>query len=124
MKTALRPKRLAEMYNGSAVETDKSAPAGIGAVIPAKRDRADATPVALPLHCQLVRQSRRSRDIPFVRTGIPLETNGAYIHLQSTLYQYLQTLRLKIEEALLTYYRVHKSTHERDPHADKHHCRL
>ena len=50
MNPALARNNDAEMYNGKDVETASKIPVSIGTVIPASRDRADATPVALPLY--------------------------------------------------------------------------
>ena len=48
MKTALARKRPAAMYRGRDLDIARMIPVRMGAVMPAKRDRADAMPVALP----------------------------------------------------------------------------
>ena len=50
MKPALASRRPAAIYNGNEVEKASRTPVIIGAVIPARRDKADAIPVALPLN--------------------------------------------------------------------------
>jgi hypothetical protein len=49
MKAAVASNRDAAIYKGSEVEKASKTPVIIGAVMPARRDRADAMPVALPL---------------------------------------------------------------------------
>lgn len=48
MNPAVASRSPAAMYNGSDMEITSRMPVIIGAVMPAKRDRADAIPVALP----------------------------------------------------------------------------
>jgi len=50
MKPALASRRPDAMYNGNDVEKARRTPVIIGAVIPARRDKAEAIPVALPLN--------------------------------------------------------------------------
>lgn len=50
MKPALTRNSNADMYKGNEVEIASRAPVAMGTVIPAKRESAEAIPVALPLY--------------------------------------------------------------------------